>query len=80
MSGNPLQRLYWKAINNISNPTKMSQTETVFRVMKEAAKPLRSSEIMELSGLDKSTVDKAMKELKDTEVIFSPKRCFWQAR
>ena len=58
----------------------MSQTETVFRVMKEAAKPLRSSDIMGLSGLDKSAVDKAMKDLKETDAIFSPKRCFWQAR
>ena len=58
----------------------MSQTETVFRVMKDAAKPLRSIDIMELSGLGKSAVDKAMKELKESEAIFSPKRCFWQAR
>ena len=58
----------------------MSDTEAVFKVMKEAAKPLRSSDIMELSGLNKSAVDKAMKDLKETEAIFSPKRCFWQAR
>ena len=58
----------------------MSQTEIIFKLMKDAGKPLRSSDIIELSGLDKSAVDKAMKELKETESIFSPKRCFWQAR
>jgi predicted transcriptional regulator len=57
----------------------MSQKETVLSVMKNAAKPLRAGEIAELAGLDKSAVDKAMKELKTEELIHSPKRCFWQA-
>lgn len=47
--------------------------------MKDADKPLRSGEIAELAGLDKKEVDKAMKELKAEALIFSPKRCCWQA-
>ncbi len=47
--------------------------------MKDAAKPLRSGEIAELTGMDKKEVDKAMKELQKEALIFSPKRCFWQA-
>ena len=57
----------------------MNQKETVLSVMKDAAKPLRSGEIADLASLDKKEVDKAMKELKSEELIFSPKRCFWQA-
>jgi predicted transcriptional regulator len=57
----------------------MSQKETVLSVMKDAAKPLRSGEIAELAGLDKTEVDRAMKELKAEALIYSPKRCFWQA-
>ncbi len=57
----------------------MNQKETVLRVMKDAGKPLRSGEIAELAGLDKKEVDKAMKELKAEALIFSPKRCCWQA-
>ena len=43
--------------------------------MQDAAKPLRSGEIAELAGLDKTEVDKAMKELKAEALIHSPKRC-----
>jgi DNA-binding transcriptional regulator GbsR (MarR family) len=57
----------------------MNQKETVLSVMQAAAKPLRSGEIAELAGMDKTEVDKAMKELKAEALIFSPKRCFWQA-
>jgi DNA-binding transcriptional regulator GbsR (MarR family) len=57
----------------------MNQKEIVLHVMRDAAKPLRSGEIAELAGLDKKEVDKAMKELKSVELIFSPIRCFWQA-
>ncbi len=57
----------------------MNQKETVLSLMRDEAKPLRSGEIADLAGLDKKEVDKAMKELKTEELIFSPKRCFWQA-
>ena len=58
----------------------MNTAEKIFEVMKTENKPLKGGEIAELSGLDKKEVDKAMKELKDKELIFSPKRCFWQAK
>jgi DNA-binding transcriptional regulator GbsR (MarR family) len=57
----------------------MNQKEIVLNVMRDAAKPLRTGEIAEIAGLDKKEVDKAMKELKSEELIFSPIRCFWQA-
>ena len=45
--------------------------------MKNAGKPLGPAEIVKLSGLSKEEVSEAMKELKKSEKIFSPKRCKW---
>ena len=40
---------------------------------------MKSAEIAEASGLDKKEVDKAIKSLKTSEKIISPKFCFYQA-
>ena len=58
----------------------MTIVEKVFEVLKNENKPLKGAEIAELSGLERKEVDKAMKELKAKELIFSPKNCFWQAK
>lgn len=43
-------------------------------------KPLKSGEIAEKSGVEKSKVDKALKELMADDKVFSPKRCFYDAK
>jgi len=48
--------------------------------MKQAGVPLNAGKIVELTGLDRKEVDKAMAVLKKEEQIVSPKRCFWQAK
>jgi predicted transcriptional regulator len=58
----------------------MDATEKVLNAMKTAGTALRAAEIVKLSGLDQKSVDKAMKELKTRELIFSPKKCCWQAK
>lgn len=58
----------------------MEIKKAVLDVMKKVGKPLKTGEIVELSGLDKKEVDKAMKDLKKEEVIVSPKRCYWEAK
>lgn len=55
----------------------MENKELILKTIKDAAKALKGGEISELSGLDKKTVDKLLKELKTEEVIYSPKRCFY---
>jgi len=50
----------------------------VLDTLKKAGKPLKASEIITLSGLDKKVVDKALTELKKENAIVSPVRCFWQ--
>ncbi len=56
----------------------MDTVKEVLEAMKTASKPLKSSEIVELSGIEKSEVDKAMKILKADKKIISPKRCYWE--
>ncbi|WP_226996598.1 HTH domain-containing protein [Thermococcus sp. 5-4] len=56
---------------------RMAEVEVVFKVLKEAGKPLKSKEIAELAGIDKKEVDKAIKVLKTEGKIISPKRCYY---
>ena len=55
----------------------METKDKVLSTLKEAAKPLKSGEIAEMSGIDKKEVDKAIKKLKVEEKIISPKRCYY---
>ncbi|HSK47458.1 MAG TPA: MarR family transcriptional regulator [Coriobacteriia bacterium] len=55
----------------------MSDTDKVLEAMKAAGEPVNAGKVAELSGLDRKAVDKAMAELKKTERIESPKRCYW---
>ena len=54
--------------------------EKVLEVMKAAGKMMKAGEIAVAANLDKKEVDKAMKELKEKDLITSPTRCFWQAK
>ncbi|GIZ15238.1 MarR family transcriptional regulator [Capnocytophaga catalasegens] len=58
----------------------MQTKQKVLDIMKKEAIPLNATKIAELTGLDKKVVDKAMAELKKEEAIYSPKRCYWQAK
>lgn len=58
----------------------MENTDKVLEAMKQAAQPVSAGQIVELSGLDRKDVDKAMKVLKTEEKIESPVRCKWQPK
>lgn len=55
----------------------MENKNKVLQAMREAGEPLNAGKIVELSGLDRKEVDKAMKELKAEGAIVSPVRCKW---
>ncbi len=55
----------------------MSDAETVLGAMRTAGVPLNAGKVVELTGLDRKLVDKAMNELKKAGQIESPVRCFW---
>jgi len=57
----------------------MEIKEIVLKTLQDSDQPLKGGEIAEKSGVDKKEVDKAIKQLKDEEKIFSPKRCFYDA-
>ena len=58
----------------------MESAEKVLIAMKEAGVPLNAGKIVELTGLERKEVDKAMKVLKANDAIVSPKNCFWQPK
>lgn len=52
--------------------------QQVLEAMKQAGEPVNAGKVVELTGLDRKLVDKAMADLKKSGEIMSPKRCFWQ--
>lgn len=58
----------------------METVEKILQAMKEAGEPLNAGKIVEMTGLDRKTVDKTMATLKKDGLIESPKRCFWQPK
>ena len=55
----------------------MSDTDTVLDAMKKAGEPVNAGKVVEMTGLDRKAVDKAMNELKKQELLESPVRCKW---
>jgi biotin operon repressor len=58
----------------------MDSTEKILAVMQKEGTALSAGKIAELSGLDRKEVDKAMKKLKTTGLIVSPKNCYWEPK
>ena len=58
----------------------MDAADKVLETMKKAGEALNTGKIVELSGLARKEVEKAMKTLKKEERIVSPKRCYWQPK
>lgn len=58
----------------------MEIKELILEAMKKAGVPVNAGKIVELTGLERKDVDKAMNKLKAEEAIISPIRCFWQPK
>lgn len=56
----------------------MDAQQQVLEAMIQAGEPVNAGKVVELTGMDRKAVDKAMNELKKSGAITSPKRCFWQ--
>jgi hypothetical protein len=56
----------------------MDTKNQVLEAMKSAGKPVNAGKIVEITGIDRKEVDKAMKQLKTEGAIVSPKVCFWE--
>lgn len=55
----------------------MDATQKVLEAMRDAGEPLNAGKIVEMTGLDRAVVDKAMADLKKSGEIISPVRCKW---
>ena len=53
--------------------------EKVLEALTSATEPLDAKALVELTGLERTDVDKAVKALKKDGKIESPKRCFYSA-
>jgi hypothetical protein len=58
----------------------MDTHELVFKTLKEAKKPLKAGEVAVIAKLDKKEVDIAIKKLKSSGKIESPKVCFYTVK
>ncbi|MCE1200594.1 MAG: MarR family transcriptional regulator [Bacteroidia bacterium] len=58
----------------------MEAKEKVLEAMRKNGQPMRPGDIADATGIDKKDLDKVIKVLKDEELIYSPKRCFYQAK
>lgn len=56
----------------------MNEKELVLDAMKKVGVPVNAGKIVELTGLDRKVVDKAMADLKKEGLIVSPVRCKWE--
>ena len=54
--------------------------DLVIQTLTVAGKPLKSGEIALAAGIDKAEVEKAIKQLKKEEKIYSPKNCFYDVK
>ena len=57
----------------------MDTSQKILDALKKSAAPMSAGELAEKTGIDRKEVDKAMKVLKESGKITSPKRCYWTA-
>lgn len=58
----------------------MEIQEKILQAMNNAGKALKPGELVDLCGLTRPEVDKALKQLKKEERISSPKACYWEPK
>jgi DNA-binding IscR family transcriptional regulator len=58
----------------------MDVVEKVLVAIKQVGEPVNAGKIVEITGIERKEVDKAMTKLKNDGLIVSPKRCYWEAK
>lgn len=58
----------------------MEYTDIVIKTLSESGKAMKAGEIAEKAGVEKTSIDKAIKKLKKEEKIWSPKVCFYDIK
>jgi biotin operon repressor len=57
----------------------MSTDEKILELLKTNTQPMSAGQLAEACGIDRKEIDKAMKVLKNSGSIHSPRRCYWTA-
>ncbi|MBI9033722.1 MAG: ArsR family transcriptional regulator [Bacteroidales bacterium] len=58
----------------------MESVEKILDVLRKSEEPMRPGQIAEKAGIEDKEVSKLIKKLKDEDLVFSPKRCFYSAK
>lgn len=58
----------------------MENSEKILEIFEKENCPLRSGDLIEKTGIEKKEVDKILKNLKEEDKIYSPKRCFYEIK
>lgn len=58
----------------------MDIQELVLKTLKESSNPMKAGEIASKAGVEKADVDKAIKALKKSDMIQSPKVCYYSCK
>ena len=58
----------------------MEISEKIIGVMRNSDKPLKCGELSELSGINKTIVDKSLKKLQKEGIVISPIRCYYDLK
>jgi hypothetical protein len=58
----------------------MANNDLVIQTLTTAGKPMKAGEIALAAGIEKTDVEKAIKQLKKEEKIYSPKNCFYDVK
>lgn len=51
--------------------------DKVLKAMKDAGKPVRPGDVAKITGIDSKEISKIIKELKQKDLVYSPKRCYY---
>jgi DNA-binding transcriptional regulator GbsR (MarR family) len=58
----------------------MAINDLVIQTLTIAGKPMKAGEIALAAGVEKAEVEKAIKQLKKEEKLYSPKNCFYDVK
>lgn len=49
----------------------------ILEAMKSAGKPVRPGDVAKITGIDSKEVSKIIKSLREKDLVYSPKRCYY---
>lgn len=58
----------------------MELEKKIIETMKKTGKPMSAGQLAEAIGAERKEIDKAMKSLKTSGEIASPKNCYWEPK